>query len=175
MFRVCDIWHEGRGREEVIRRLNVHLVREAELLYLCGEKQKTTSGPPKRTPLPPTAARATAAIPASDEETTKPSGRNKRYRGDRQTTVKCGVFKASRLLETSATSSSLPANHAFVSLCSNKFYTPACVTDTTHITYYQISIKSKNVMCVLCAWYESYFNFTLTFLLHKTIVYILLS
>lgn len=70
--------------------------------FICVARNKKNERSTKENPPPshPSTAQATAAIPAADEETTKPSGRNKRYRGDRQTTVKCGVFKASRLLET---------------------------------------------------------------------------
>lgn len=135
MFRARGIRHDGRDLEEVIRRLNVHLVREAELLYLCGEKQKnersTKENPP---PSHPSTARATAAIPAADEETTKPSGRNKRYRGDRQTTVKCGVFKASRLLET----------------CDQRPAAASPTSSTPRVRVSSVYNVPPNVTCVVC-------------------------
>lgn len=100
--------------------------------FICVARNKKNERSTKENPPPshPSTARATAAIPAADEETTKPSGRNKRYRGDRQTTVKCGVFKASRLLDT----------------CDQR---PEAASPTSSTP--RVRVSSSNVTCVVCA------------------------
>lgn len=140
--------------------------------FICVARNKKNERSTKENP-PPSATRLSPAVGASDcsdlcirRGNYKTVRRNKRYRGDRQTTEKCGVFKASRLLVETCHQqpAAPPANHAFMSLRLIKCCTPACVTNSTTVSYNLISIislptsftKTSNVTFVFCEWYESF-------------------